>query len=828
MLKYVLIGLILLCLLLLVACRFKKWEGFKWTRWTTFAVLGSLAVFLIIFGWYFSFGENEEYYSNYRGAYVFAYNFDNGNHPDSVTAPLFKTVNIVNPGESSYALKQIPLVSEGDVNKQYNIGLGDAVEPGSTYSFSVWHTHNSEWSSEIQPFYIKYSVSSESKFLDVADEIVDNKILGEEGTNWYLLQGTVSIPEDAESVEWLLGYPARTTSGVGYWTGLGIKRYMPSISDFTVTRGLRCFLSSRHPHSYNEDQIIWKDLSLSGNDHTFGDVPDVDAYKGLRFDSLVCDNTDLINTSSLEQFTVGFLYQWEAWSDDPTTSVSDLLKIKVDYDSDDSHYPIRIRVVNDTLVVTFKQQDYASKISVKYALGAAAESQGPAEEEGTEKKSVFGGQALLTVMYQKKDMSEVWEVWKDDVRIAYAVSAYTDIDKTTPEKWTWSSGGGRVGAIYVYNRVLEESEILSNKMYLMKQFNSIDPPLVDTQDGGETSNTAAEASTETSNATECEMLLAEVENAYKNIESPFAEDHTNEAIGKMTSLYGCMGTTNMSMSETRAASLEGIKQKINDSYSFYNTPAEEPQFDTPAPPPPEEEQHVVVPSEENVSKTKQELQCRSQFTEKPCECIPFGPNNDYSFCGYRQSGLTFECDSGCCSPVCNDGGLAIPSEVYPEPEIPSNITVNDDNSSAAVTDTDTQNTYNYNTYNKPSETQNTQVEQNTQNMNLALQRNYMNYGNNTTSPTFYQPSQTAQPTQTIASNDPPPPEAAKPFVLLSRMDPSEYETLTPQQAADVLDDTTFNRVPEEMYNERLPEECGPPDPTQYIRRQDIENVLWKH
>lgn len=182
-----------------------------------------------------------------------------------------KIIIMDNPGESSHVIKQSAKLTTKEVSEViYKIDI--EVEKNKQYKLSCWIAHSDNWNGKNDIFYVKILRKETSpKIISSKGDVIDTKTIRD--TIWELRSLTITIPNNSNNnIEWYLGYNPGNTEGFRYITDVSMKPYYYWLKDFSVTQGIKGFLTSFDNNSYTGN-TIWKDLTGNGNDFKWSEKP---------------------------------------------------------------------------------------------------------------------------------------------------------------------------------------------------------------------------------------------------------------------------------------------------------------------------------------------------------------------------------------------------------------------------------------------------------------------------------------------------------------------------------------------------------------------------
>lgn len=154
-----------------------------------------------------------------------------------------------NPGKTSYVLMQ-------SGNASYQLAV--PIEPNEYYKLTSWSFGQ-----------LNYIVSVKSPQFQQVNLLTRQNNVRRDPNGWTYTECLFKTPMKADMADEMRLYITfNNTSGVVYYTDIGLKHYLKDAPDFNIGTGLRAYLSN-----VNMGNQIWKDLSGRGNDFTWQQRP---------------------------------------------------------------------------------------------------------------------------------------------------------------------------------------------------------------------------------------------------------------------------------------------------------------------------------------------------------------------------------------------------------------------------------------------------------------------------------------------------------------------------------------------------------------------------
>ena len=170
------------------------------------------------------------------------------------------SVKLINPGESSYVLEQ------NTHSQGYKINA--TVQPNTSYKIGVWVSYKL-WNGNKNNFHISFSNKcGKNTTLNDSGKIVMTKKIN--NTTWYYRTFIFTVPNNSDGrLELYIGYIPTASKGLRYYTDIKLEKYYELINNLPNKDELILFLSGFHEESLKDSSLVWKDISMNGNDLHF-------------------------------------------------------------------------------------------------------------------------------------------------------------------------------------------------------------------------------------------------------------------------------------------------------------------------------------------------------------------------------------------------------------------------------------------------------------------------------------------------------------------------------------------------------------------------------
>ncbi len=236
-------------------------------------------------------------------------NFSSGNKTGSVKVMNNnnKIVNMPNPGDNNYVLKQSSQLSKNSNETDVFYVIEKKLEQKNNYMFSAWVTETKNWDGKDTLFYVKIWMNSgPPKILISSGDIVSTKTVKD--YQWELRQFSVLMPADSTGhIQWYLGYNPDNLEGYRYITNVSLDVYYPQLKELKAIDNLRAMVSSFDDNSFdsNSNTKIWKDMTNHKNDFVWSNIPIWNKTAGFNTaNNILIGNSlsDIVNLS--DEFTI--------------------------------------------------------------------------------------------------------------------------------------------------------------------------------------------------------------------------------------------------------------------------------------------------------------------------------------------------------------------------------------------------------------------------------------------------------------------------------------------------------------------------------------------
>lgn len=178
-------------------------------------------------------------------------------------------VKKINPGKTSYVLRQTGKIGEDIKKTRYQMSV--KVIPGAEYIIDLWVLYDKLWNGNKNLFNItlhKDCGDSEIIIQDgikKEDKLVDNHL-------WEKRALIFNIPNNSNGkIDIYIGYDPQNSLGYRWITDINLQRYYPLIKDLPVKDNLILYVSGHKSESFENNKLIWNDISMNGRDFKFND-----------------------------------------------------------------------------------------------------------------------------------------------------------------------------------------------------------------------------------------------------------------------------------------------------------------------------------------------------------------------------------------------------------------------------------------------------------------------------------------------------------------------------------------------------------------------------
>jgi hypothetical protein len=220
----------------------------------------------------------------------------------------------INPGKTSYVLRQTGIIGGKIKKTRYQISV--KVLSGAEYVIELWSLHTNNWDGNKNLFNITmYRDCGDSEIL-----IHEGKKIGEKMINnelWEKRNLIFTIPNNSNGkIDIYIGYDPKNNKGYRFITDIDLQRHYPLISDLPIKDNLILYVSSNKKESFEDNNMIWNDLSMNGRDIKFEDKVSltnnhlvINKFKGIGSKSniIVPDQNafSIIWSCTMKEFTKG-------------------------------------------------------------------------------------------------------------------------------------------------------------------------------------------------------------------------------------------------------------------------------------------------------------------------------------------------------------------------------------------------------------------------------------------------------------------------------------------------------------------------------------------
>jgi len=220
----------------------------------------------------------------------------------------------INPGKTSYVLRQTGIIGGKIKKTRHQISV--KVLLGAEYVIELWSLHTNNWDGNKNLFNITMHRDCGDSEIIIHEGIkVGEKLLNKElGEKRNLI---FTIPNNSNGkIDIYVGYDPKNNKGYRFITDINLQRHYPLISDLPIKDNLILYVSGKKKESFEDNNIIWNDLSMNGRDIKFEDKVAltnnhlvVNGFKGSGSKSnvLVPDQNafSIIWSCTMKEFTKG-------------------------------------------------------------------------------------------------------------------------------------------------------------------------------------------------------------------------------------------------------------------------------------------------------------------------------------------------------------------------------------------------------------------------------------------------------------------------------------------------------------------------------------------
>ena len=148
---------------------------------------------------------------------------------ESGSNPTNTVVQLINPGETDWVLRQ------NGANTEYQINLSTELAAGTTYVMSGWYSKSLDYNGADTMFHSRaFSTSGAHNALGTGlYNVLETRVVN--GLTWQYCYAPITTPSDySNSFNWYLGYGTTNTTGYRYYTNLKMEQgSFPSLYDST-------------------------------------------------------------------------------------------------------------------------------------------------------------------------------------------------------------------------------------------------------------------------------------------------------------------------------------------------------------------------------------------------------------------------------------------------------------------------------------------------------------------------------------------------------------------------------------------------------------------
>jgi len=179
-----------------------------------------------------------------------------------------KLIKLSNPGKSSYVLQQTGKLDDPTI-KNYYLSNIDTIKPNTSYKINSWVSYTNDWNGNYNIYNLVFDTDNgKNEILTDKGTVIDRKKV--QDLTWELREYSFNSPANStKNLKIYLGYHADNKNGYRYFADLELIRDYPLIPKLPIAEGIISFHSSHLDKSKNLNSVIWKDLTMEGNDIKF-------------------------------------------------------------------------------------------------------------------------------------------------------------------------------------------------------------------------------------------------------------------------------------------------------------------------------------------------------------------------------------------------------------------------------------------------------------------------------------------------------------------------------------------------------------------------------